>query len=82
MCVDNAKLRALSMGCTIFSTMDPAKPKNSFQSNEAARRIEAQLRASDDATLSRQIGGAGSCCSPNLKAQELKSYWHLPWNSS
>lgn len=65
MCVDNAKLRALSIGSTIFSTMEPAKQKDSFQSNEAEHRIEAQLRGSDDATLSRQMGGAGSWCSPN-----------------
>lgn len=40
MCVDNAKLRALGIG----STMEPAKLKDSFQSNEAAHWVEAQLR--------------------------------------
>lgn len=53
MCVDNAKLRALSIGSTIFSTMEPAKLKDSFQSNEAAYRIEAQLRGHSQQTDER-----------------------------
>lgn len=50
MCVDSAKLRALSFG----STTEPAKLKDSFQSNEAAHWVEAQLRG-----RSQQTGGWG-----------------------